>query len=398
MRFALIADAFPPLRTSGAVQLRDLSQEFTRQGHEVIVMIAAPDLDVAWRIDRYGDVTALRLKSPRTRDIGYVRRTAAEFLMPIAMLRNYRRSPLAGTAFDGIIWYSPTIFLAPIVNALKRESNCRAYLIIRDIFPQWAADMGLMARGLPYQALERIARRQYATADIIGVQTPGNLAFLDSAAAGNHGARLEVLHNWLSEVGSGRCSINLTAGPLAGRKIFVYAGNMGVAQGMDKLIDLAGRLKDREDIGFLFVGRGSDTKRLACKARRRSLTNVLFHDEIDPDEIPGLYAQCHVGLVSLDPRHKTHNIPGKFLSYMQVGLPVLASVNPGNDLISLIEERGVGRVSVDPSGADLLGAALSLLADIALGNDMPNRCKALSKAMFTSAAAVSQIVAALGAV
>jgi len=67
---------------------------------------------------------------------------------------------------------------------------------------------------------------------------------------------------------------------------------------------------------------------------------VLFYDEIDPDEIPGLYAQCHVGIVALDPRHKTHNIPGKFLSYMQSGLPVLASINPGNDLVELIQRSG----------------------------------------------------------
>jgi len=44
---------------------------------------------------------------------------------------------------------------------------------------------------------------------------------------------------------------------------------------------------------------------------------VVFHDEIEPSEIPGLYSQCHAGIVALDPRHKTHNLPGKFLSYMQ---------------------------------------------------------------------------------
>lgn len=59
-------------------------------------------------------------------------------------------------------------------------------------------------------------------------------------------------------------------------------------------------------------------------------------------EIPGLYAQCHVGIVALDPRHKTHNLPGKFLSYMQAGLPVLASINPGNDLAELIQKKGLG--------------------------------------------------------
>ena len=101
--------------------------------------------------------------------------------------------------------------------------------------------------------------------------------------------------------------------------------------------------------GFLFVGRVSDARHLCNDAKARGLNNVVFHDEIDPAEIPGLYNQCHVGIVALDPRHKTRNIPGKFFSYMQAGLPVLASINPGIDLAELIQREGVGRVCTDYS-------------------------------------------------
>lgn len=59
---------------------------------------------------------------------------------------------------------------------------------------------------------------------------------------------------------------------------------------------------------------------------------------------PHLYAQCAVGIVALDPRHKSHNIPGKFLTYMQSGLPVLANINAGNDLAALIRHESVGQV------------------------------------------------------
>ena len=89
------------------------------------------------------------------------------------------------------------------------------------------------------------------------------------------------------------------------------------------------------DVGFVFVGRGTDLVRLKTQSEHRELTNILFFDEIEPDEIPGLYAQCDIGLLSLDKKHKTHNIPGKFLSYMRAGLPVLASVNKDNDIIRL---------------------------------------------------------------
>ncbi len=83
---------------SGAVQIRDLSIEFVRQGHQVTVMIPSPDIPVPWALDKLQGVEVLRLQAPRTKDIGYVRRTLAEFLMPIAMLYNLSKSRARGRA------------------------------------------------------------------------------------------------------------------------------------------------------------------------------------------------------------------------------------------------------------------------------------------------------------
>jgi hypothetical protein len=81
-------------------------------------------------------------------------------------------------------------------------------------------------------------------------------------------------------------------------------------------------------------------------------------------------AQCHIGIVALDPRHKTHNIPGKFLSYMQGGLPVLASINPGNDLAHLIARENVGRACTDHSVDTLQRLAEDLVDEMALGQNV----------------------------
>jgi len=391
MRIALIADTFPPLRTSGAVQLRDLSREFVRQGHALTVMLPTAGLSTPWLLEDFDGVQVLRLRAPKTKDINYVSRTINEFLMPFAMLRNLRKSPLAQERWDGVVWYAPSIFLGPIANALKKASDCKGYLIIRDIFPEWAVDMGLMSRGLPYKFFRAVANYQYSVADVIGIQTQGNQAYF----ADRPGCKIEVLQNWLADAPNVGCSVKVAGGKLAGRTIFVYAGNMGVAQGMGVLLDLAASLRSRTDIGFLFVGRGSDAQQLRLDATQRGLDNVAFHDEIDPTEIPGLYAQCHVGVVALDPRHKTHNIPGKFLSYMQAGLPVLASINPGNDLEGMIVREGVGRICTDQSVNTLLGLAEALLQDIAGDANLGDRCKALSAKLFSPEAAVKQIVAAL---
>lgn len=395
MHVTIVADAYPPLRSSGAVQLRDLSREFVLQGHETTVLVASPDLGAPYRIDEAHGVTVVRLKSPKTKDVGYVRRMANEFLMPFAMMRNLRKSPFADQRFDAVIWYSPTIFLGPIVRWLKRRSKAPSYLIIRDIFPQWAADMGLISRGPAFWLLDQVAGYQYRSADVIGVQTPGNLAFFDRFRARHSDCRLEVLQNWLADAPDRGCGIDIGATKLSGRRIFVYAGNMGVAQQMDKLLDLAVAMRERSDVGFLFVGRGSEAQRLRQIAEQRSPNNILFYDEISPDDIPGLYRQCHVGMISLDSRHRTHNIPGKFLTYMQAGLPVLASINAGNDLQQMVETQGVGWVSVEPDGRDLPALADALIANDLTDPAIGARCRALSDELFSARAAVVQIVDAM---
>lgn len=398
MRIALIADTFPPLRTSGAVQLRDLSREFVRQGHALTVLLPSPDQQEPWQLEQVEGVQVLRLKAPRTKDIGYVRRTLAELVMPFAMLHQLRKSPLANECWEGVVWYAPSIFHGPLASALKRASGCKGYLIIRDIFPEWAVDMGLMGRGgLPYRFFDAVARYQYSVANVIGVQTPGNLGYFERWCQ-QPNRSLEVLQNWLDKPAQVRCSIRVDETPLAGRsKVLVYAGNMGVAQGMDILLDLAEKLHSRSDVGFLFVGRGSDAARLKASAQTRQLGNVVFFDEIDPDEIPDLYAQCNAGIVALDPRHKSHNIPGKFLTYMQSGLPVLANVNAGNDLAQMIRDEKVGQVCESHQVDDLLQLTEKLLVQIETDAALSDRCSRLFEREFAVENTVKQIVAALSA-
>jgi glycosyltransferase involved in cell wall biosynthesis len=395
MRIAIIADTYPPLKMSGAVQMRDLVRAFADEGHEPTVIVPTSGLDRPWVLERDGRVTVLRVRTLPTKDVGHVRRVIAEMLLPFILLRAVTASGLRPVRWDGVVWYAPTIFLGPLVRRLRRESGCRSYLILRDIFPEWAVDMGIMRRGLAYRFFKWVERRQYEVADTIGVQTQANMPYM-SAWASQPGRELEVLQNWLSPAPILPCRIDLSSTRLAGRKVLVYAGNMGVAQGMDVFIELAARMRMRSDLGFLFVGRGSDAARFAESAERQGLDNVVFSDEIEPTEIPGLFCQCFAGIVALDPRHKSHNIPGKFLTYMQAGLPVLARINPGNDLEGLIVSERLGAVCTG-GGVDELQQCLErLLSDRSLTEGVRERALLVSERMFSSAAAVRQIVSALG--
>jgi glycosyltransferase involved in cell wall biosynthesis len=392
VHLALVSPHYPPLRTSAAVQMRDLAIELMRQGHTATVLVPAEDAAAPWRLEEHDGVRVLWLKAPRTRDLDYVRRTLNEARLSFAMWRAFRRSALRNERFDGVVWYSPPIFFGPLVLALKRASACPGYLILRDIFPEWAVDLKLLRKGPTYAFFKAVAELQYAAADVIGVQTPSNQAFL---LRWQRRGRVEVLQNWLRPMPNLGSTIAVERTPLRGRKIFAYVGNMGVAQGADIFIAVAERLADRSDLGFLFVGRGSDVPRLKAEAQARAPSNTHFHEEVDSREMPGLLSQCHVGLIALDPRHSTHNIPGKFLTYLQAGLPVLARVNAGTDLAQVIERERVGRVSTGDSVEPLVAAAEQLAENAADYGNMVRNAKALAASMFSAETAVLQIVASL---
>ena len=394
MRIAVIADAFPPLRSSAAVQLRDLVNELDEQGHEVTVLLPDSTLASSWQLDDRGKTKILRLRAPLTKDVSYFRRAIAEYRLANVMWKNYRKTPYRVRVYDGVIWYSPTIFLGSLAAKLKQLSNCRSYLILRDIFPEWAVDMGLLRSGLIYRYFKSVEKYQYRQADVIGIQTPSNFSYF-SQEHKDLSARVEVLNNWLAPIGSSTSSINISSTTLAGRKILVYTGNIGIAQGIEILISLAETYIQDKQVGFLFVGRGTAVEMLKKQVGIRQLDNVLVHDEIEPNEIPALLAQCKVGLIALDTRHRHDNIPGKFLAYMQAGLPVLATINAGNDLEVMINQNRVGRVITSNNVAELKQQADDLLASLATDDDFSGRCRQLAESRFSSRAAVQQIVAAL---
>lgn len=395
MRILLVADAFPPTRTSAAVHMFDLAWELSNCGHEVVVITPKPNLNQKCieSVEIFG--TLLTVRAPNTKDIGYFRRTVGEFLQPFIMFSAFKSSSESLLPLDGIVWYSPSIFFGPLIKRLKAHYRCRSYLVLRDLFPDWALDLGVLKKGLVYRLLKLIEHNQYDVADKIGVQCPANLDLITGGPQIR--AKCEVLWTWLGgpPQSAKKCSIQVAETHLHGRTIFVYAGNMGVAQGMDMFIELAACLLARQDVGFMFVGRGSDAQHLRAVASEKGLNNVMFFDEIAPSEIPDLYSQCHIGLVALDPRHTTHNIPGKFLSYMKAGLPVLASVNPGNDLIGLIEDYQVGYVCTESSIELMLERALLLLDGLAQKESYTVRCGTMTDRLFSPDVAVNQIITAL---
>jgi len=396
VKLIIIADAFPPMRTSAAVHMHELALELIGQGHKVTVIIPTASNKASLAVDDCKGYRLVSVSVPKTKDVGYIRRTIAEFISPYVIYHRLSSSSILNESFEGIIWYSPTIFFAPLISRLKVRYGCPAYLVLRDMFPDWVVDLGLMRKRLPYYFLKLVEFYQYKVASYIGIQAPGNFKYFNTGFLKKFKSKVELLWTWVTPTSLHvSCSIDLSKTKLAGRVNFVYAGNMGIAQDFDLIMSLITLFEERSDIGFVFVGRGSEVGRLKAMSAQRALRNIVFFDEIDSAEIPALYAQCSIGLVALDPRHKSHNIPGKFLSYMESGLPALARLNSGNDLVEIISANQVGASYVGSNAGEFQTVANRLIEMLQRDPNMPNRCKNLAHKLFSTENAAKQIISAL---
>lgn len=391
----MVTDAYPPMRTSCAVQMYDLGQAFIEEGHQVTLITPVSALKEKISISLEDSVRLVQVKTFKTKDVNYVYRTFAEFVNPFLIWYKLKKAPeFLGTQYDGIIWYSPTIFWGPLIKRLKQLFEVKAYLILRDIFPDWIFHLGIIKKGLIFSFFKTIEKFQYLQADTIGVQSPNNLKYFKEKNQGLR-ADVEVLWNWIGRVKESPYSLDLSKTHMAGRSIFIYAGNIGVAQGSVRLLATAIALEKNHKVGFLVLGRGVEIDQLRLDIKINNLTNVLILDEIRPDELNYVFGQCSAGIVTLDHRHQSHNIPGKFLSYIRSNLPVLAILNQDNDLFEMISENNLG-IAVDGSLiTDFSKSVISLSKFIEDKLFDAERASNLMQTFFSPKSKVAQIIQAL---
>ena len=177
----------------------------------------------------------------------------------------------------------------------------------------------------------------------------------------------------------------------------VYFGNISASQNLQRFVNLATSLDHCHNLGFVFVGRGTQADELKSLASRLHLKNFLFFDEIDSSKIESLLRQCHIGIIALELRHRTHNVPRKFLSYINAGLPVFAALNPGNDLVTLIEDNRMGRATTLEDQDTLLKGRELLFGKLKTDGVISGRGRDMAKQRFSLTTAAKKITEALQA-
>ena len=164
---------------------------------------------------------------------------------------------------------------------------------------------------------------------------------------------------------------------LVDKVVFFYGGNTGYAQDMTNVMRLARNLRGYVKGHILIVGQGDEYKLINDLVVEWKLENVTILPSVSQSEFLSFLGAADIGLFSLSKKHTAHNFPGKILGYMNASLPILGSVNPGNDLLPLVNEAGAGCVYVNGEDDLLAEAALKLLESETLRVSLGARANSL---------------------
>ncbi|EMJ96552.1 glycosyltransferase family 4 protein [Leptospira alstonii] len=382
MRICIIVDDYLPSSIKVAAKMmHELAIKLKEKGHEITVITPGIGLNQGYKKTSLNEVTILQFASGEIKNVSKVRRLINEWMLSKKAWR-YLKEYLIQNHHDLIVYYSPSIFWGNLVFRLKTLWQAPSYLILRDFFPQWIIDNGMIREeSLIAYFFKYYERLNYKAADRIGIQSPSNIEWFSETFP--EFKNIQLLYNWATDspvLNQGdfyRKKLNLV-----GKVVFFYGGNIGQAQDMMNIVRLAARMKSNTDAAFLLVGAGDEVELVRRSIRDLKLSNMILLNSVPQEEFKIMLAEFDIGLFTLHFNHKTHNFPGKILGYMVQEKPILGAVNIGNDLKNILEESGSGLVTIAGDDDGFYKNALVLL-DEKIRKQMGKNANLLLKSKFS---------------
>ncbi|WP_151194045.1 glycosyltransferase family 4 protein [Cysteiniphilum sp. JM-1] len=396
MKILILTDDYlPKSKKASAKMLHELACEFIKRGHEVSCVTPNSYGEADYQL--LDEVRIYRFKTGKVKDTNNrLRRVINEWQFS---RKAWKLVIDQGFKPDAVVYYSPSIFFGKAVARIKQHFNIPSYLILRDFFPQWVIDQGIIKENsLPARVLRKYEDINYQAADRIGVMLPANLDWFNQFTRKQYQSKVEVLYNWVDA--SALAEIKPDVGfrkkyQLEDKVIFIYGGNIGHAQRIENIVELARRLKLHPKAQIVLIGQGSKYQFISEIIQKEHLNNILLLPGLPQSEYFAIQKVVDVGLFSLHKDHKTHNFPGKVLGYLSQPMPILGSVNPGNDLIDVVEGNKAGFVSIADDDEMLYQNALQLLDNKSLRQECAVNAQKLVSSLFSVEVAADKVIEVL---
>ena len=370
--------------------MEELSIELIRRKHKVTVLTT--DHSLGQKYIKYKDdgVDVIKVNIGKINNPSKILRTFIEVTLSYRIWAATKKI-FSKKKYDLIICYSPTIFWSGLISRLKNIHNSKVYLVLRDLFPHWLVDAKVISKFNPvYYYFLHMEKKLYHLSYKIGVQSPKNLEFFKKS---NEYSKYEVLYNWTKpEIKNNGKISKYFESQIKNKLVLVYGGNIGVAQDISNVLNLAKNLKKNKKIIFLLIGDGTEYEKIKLIINKKNLKNVIIHPSILNDQYQAVLNRSDIGLISLNKNLRTENLPGKMLEYMKYSLPILASINKGNNFDKLIHDHGAGYVSFNGNDKEFKKNALKLIDDELMLKKTSKNSKNLLNKVFHVRSAVEKIL------
>ncbi len=351
------------IETSGIYT--DLLRKFRDNGHEVtIVSPAERKFGNKTKYFEEGGVGILNVWTTNIQKTNLIEKGITTlflefyYLQAIKKYINYKN-------IDLILYSTPPITFTYLIKQLKKASNAKTYLLLKDIFPQNAVDLDLLKLGgILYKYFRKKEKTLYSISDHIGCMSPANLNYVLDKNPEIDKNKLEVNPNSIDVIENvlkfDSDLYNKYKIP-KNKVIFIFGGNLGIPQGIDYLKSNIEYCKSIKDAFFLIIGDGTEYNKLRNWIRSTEIPNVLLINELPKSEYDDIIKLSHVGLIFLNPHFTIPNFPSRILTYMQNRLPVICATDLVTDIGEIAVKNNFGYECLTSDFESFFGCVVKLL-------------------------------------
>lgn len=330
----------------------DLLREFVKNGHYVYAVSPIErNQKEETKFIKEKNAVILRLKIGNTQKTGSVIEKGISTVMIEPAFKRAIRQYFSNVKFDLVLYSTPPITLVSAIAYVKKRDCAKTYLLLKDIFPQNAVDIGMMSqkgvKGILYRYFRAKEKKLYRISDRIGCMSEANVKYLLRHNPEINKDKVEICPNSIEPVDKSvsaeeKVKIRKKYHIPLDRTVFVYGGNLGKPQGIPFMLKCLHSQRENDKAFFLIVGNGTEYGKIERYIEKYKPKNMKLHQWLPKEDYDKVVAASDVGMIFLDHRFTIPNFPSRLLSYMSAKIPVLAVTDPNTDIGKVITEGGFG--------------------------------------------------------